>query len=122
MDDLSIPAVADEERARVLASLALGFAADPLMRWLFPTGGDYLEATTGEFYNAFGGGAIEHRTAYRTAAFEGAALWYPPGEGEYGTHDGVSYYFCVTTVYRNAGESFIGQAVITPAGRAIGVS
>jgi len=77
----AIQTVTDEERDRVLSSLALGFAADPLMRWLFQEATAYLKAATGEFYNAFGGGAIEHNTAYRTAGFEGAALWYPPGTG-----------------------------------------
>ena len=81
MDAPKVSVVTDPERDRVLSSLALGFADDPLMRWLFPRADTYLTAATGEFYNAFGGGAIDHGTAYRTANSEGAALWYPPGHG-----------------------------------------
>ncbi|WOJ96599.1 GNAT family N-acetyltransferase [Congregibacter brevis] len=73
--------VVEDERARVFASLASAFAADPLMRWFFPEAATFLEAATGDFYDAFGGGAIAAGTAYRTPGFEGTALWYPPGLG-----------------------------------------
>ncbi|WP_439106705.1 GNAT family N-acetyltransferase [Congregibacter sp.] len=77
----SVAEVSEEERGRVFASLASAFSADPLMRWFFPEAEEFFKAATGEFYDAFGGGAIQLGTAFRTAKFEGAALWYPPGEG-----------------------------------------
>ncbi|EAQ98400.1 GNAT family N-acetyltransferase [Congregibacter litoralis] len=83
-EDLSregVVTVAEAERSRVFASLASAFSADPLMRWFFPEAADFINAATGEFYDAFGGGAVGAATAYRTAGFEGAALWYPPGMG-----------------------------------------
>ncbi|WP_439100401.1 GNAT family N-acetyltransferase [Congregibacter sp.] len=76
-----VVSVAEEERSRVFASIASAFSGDPLMRWFFPEAADYINAATGEFYDAFGGGAIAAGTAYRSACFEGAALWYPPGIG-----------------------------------------
>ncbi|MFT7288321.1 MAG: ribosomal protein S18 acetylase RimI-like enzyme [Halieaceae bacterium] len=73
--------VRDDERARVFASLASAFSADPLMRWMYPEAADFLRAATGEFYEAFGGGAIGQETAFRCDGFEGAALWHAPGSG-----------------------------------------
>lgn len=76
-----ITQVSEGERSRVFASVASAFSADPLMRWFFPEAEDYFNAATGDFYDAFGGGAITAGTAYRTQGFEGVALWYPPGAG-----------------------------------------
>lgn len=77
----SVTEVAEDERSRVFASLASAFCADPLMRWFFPDAEGFLSAATGDFYDAFGGGAIGEGTAFRTENYEGAALWYPPGTG-----------------------------------------
>lgn len=76
-----IARVSEDERSRVFASVASAFAADPLMRWFFPEAEEFFNAATGDFYDAFGGGAITAGSAYRTEGFEGVALWYPPGEG-----------------------------------------
>ncbi|MFT4874686.1 GNAT family N-acetyltransferase [Congregibacter sp.] len=78
---LSVVNVAESERSRIFASLASAFCADPLMRWLFPDAENFLSAATGDFYDAFGGGAIGEGSAFRTEKFEAAALWYPPGTG-----------------------------------------
>lgn len=81
MVDNPVVTVNDEERSRVFAALACSFSADPLMRWMFPEASVYLNSAMGEFYDAFGGGAIDLGTAVRTPSYEGAALWYPPGSG-----------------------------------------
>ena len=65
------------ERSRVLATILLGFSADPLTRWFWPEANTYLRAATA--YDAFGGKAIDAGAAFVTAGFEGAALWLPPG-------------------------------------------
>ena len=65
------------DRSRVLATILMGFSADPLTRWFWPEANTYLQSASA--YDAFGGSAIDAGTAFVTAGFEGAALWLPPG-------------------------------------------
>ncbi len=67
---------ADAERC--LAVLTLAFACDPPCRWAWPDPQQYLEAFPC-FARAFGGGAIEHRSAHYYEGFSGVALWLSPG-------------------------------------------
>lgn len=66
------------DRKKAVATVALAFASDPMMRWSFPDPGRYL-AIACDFVDAFGGHAVEHGTADETADFAAAALWLPPG-------------------------------------------
>jgi ribosomal protein S18 acetylase RimI-like enzyme len=66
-----------EEKDRVVATLALAFANDPVTRWVFSDPHQYL-AVYPAFVTAFGGGAFDHGAAYRTDDFAGGALWLPP--------------------------------------------
>ena len=66
------------DEARCLAVLALAFSGDPPCRWAWPDAQEYLEAFP-RFARAFGGGAMEHGTAYYYEGFSGVALWLPPG-------------------------------------------
>lgn len=68
----------DTERNRALQTVVLGFAADPLIRWLLSNAADYLD-TAYAFFDAFGGGAVTAGSAYVSTNFEGTALWLPPG-------------------------------------------
>ncbi|WP_409190496.1 GNAT family N-acetyltransferase [Bradyrhizobium sp. RDM4] len=65
-------------RARIVWTIVLGFAADPLMRWSWPDPGQYVGNMT-QFIKACGGRAFEHGTAYVTRDSRAAALWLPPG-------------------------------------------
>jgi ribosomal protein S18 acetylase RimI-like enzyme len=65
------------ERDRVIATVVMGFSADPLTRWFWPEARDYLMSAP--LFDAFGGKAVESGTAFVSAGFEGAALWLPPG-------------------------------------------
>jgi GNAT superfamily N-acetyltransferase len=67
-----------DERARTIDTIVLGFAADPLCRWMWPEADQYLKAMA-RLVEAFGGKAFEAGTAYVTPGFEAAALWLPPG-------------------------------------------
>lgn len=67
---------ADAERC--VAVLTLAFASDPPCRWAWPDPQQYLEAFP-RFARAFGGGAIERRTAHYYADFAGVAFWLAPG-------------------------------------------
>lgn len=66
----------DEEAA--IATLALAFAGDPMMRWSWPDPRDYLENFSG-FAMAFGGAALSQGTAHRVDGYAGIALWLAPG-------------------------------------------
>ena len=66
------------DKARLLHTLVLGFSADPVARWASPDAATFLDRRH-EFFDAFGGAAFEHGTAF--VADDGAAVatWLPPG-------------------------------------------
>lgn len=63
---------------RVVAVIALAFAADPFVRWMYPHPHQYLTHWA-TFVLAFGGKGLEHGSANYVGGFAGAALWLPPG-------------------------------------------
>ncbi len=65
-------------QAGTISTIVLGFAADPMTRWVWPDPSEYLRIMP-QFVNAFGGRAFEHGTAYITEGARAAALWLPPG-------------------------------------------
>jgi ribosomal protein S18 acetylase RimI-like enzyme len=67
-----------EDKARLMQTIVLGFCADPMARWASPDPAVYLDRRD-EFFDAFGGAAFDHGTAF--VADEGAAVatWLPPG-------------------------------------------
>ncbi|MFW6094260.1 MAG: GNAT family N-acetyltransferase [Pseudomonadota bacterium] len=69
---------ADSERRAAIGTVVLGFATDPVMRWLWPQPEHYLAAMP-RFIEAFSGRAFDHGSAFVTDYCRGAALWLPPG-------------------------------------------
>jgi ribosomal protein S18 acetylase RimI-like enzyme len=65
-------------QASAISTIVLGFAADPMARWVWPDSSEYLRFMP-QFAKAFGGRAFEHGTAYVTEGARAAALWLPPG-------------------------------------------
>ena len=65
------------EADEVLSGLALGFAADPFMRWLYPEPLAFLNHFP-RVMNLFGGQSFEHGSAYRNEDCTAGALWLPP--------------------------------------------
>lgn len=67
-----------EDKARLLQTIVLGFSSDPMARWATPDAAVYLSRRD-EFFDAFGGAAFDHGTAF--VADDGAAVatWLPPG-------------------------------------------
>ncbi|WP_029587202.1 N-acetyltransferase [Bradyrhizobium sp. URHD0069] len=65
-------------QANIINTIVLGFAADPMARWVWPDSSEYLR-TMPQFVKAFGGQAFDHGTAYITEGTRAAALWLPPG-------------------------------------------
>lgn len=78
MSDFAIRSAAPEDKQRALTTVLLGFASDPVARWVWPDPETYL-ATMPRFIAAFGGRAFEHGTAHIAADARAAALWLPPG-------------------------------------------
>lgn len=66
------------DETRLLATLTSAFIDDPPVRWLYPEPDRYLRHFP-VFARAFGGGAFESGTSWRTEDFSACALWCPPG-------------------------------------------
>ena len=64
-------------QASTVSTIVLGFAADPMARWVWPDSSEYFR-TMPQFVRAFGGRAFEHGTAYITEGARAAALWLRP--------------------------------------------
>jgi ribosomal protein S18 acetylase RimI-like enzyme len=75
---MQVRTVAAADRKKAVATVALAFASDPMMRWSFPDPARYL-AIAHDFIDAFGGHAVEHGCADEIADFAAVALWLPPG-------------------------------------------
>jgi ribosomal protein S18 acetylase RimI-like enzyme len=61
-----------------VAAIVAAFLIDPTARFAWPSARAFLEAMP-LAVQEFAGACIEHRTAYISADFCGAALWLPPG-------------------------------------------
>ena len=72
---IAIPA---HDRHRAISTITLAFAADPVVRWLFPDTDRYL-AHWPTFAEAYGGGSITSGAGHTTEDFSAVALWLPPG-------------------------------------------
>ena len=66
------------DEPRVVDTIVLAFAADPVARWCWPDSHQYLTGMP-RFTVAFGGRAFGRDTDYFTEDYSGAALWLPPG-------------------------------------------
>lgn len=77
---MSVPEVSTASKAdnqKVIDTLIMGFAADPLVRWFFPSAELYLKAA-GSLFNAYGGIDVDSTLALVSENFEGVAVWHPP--------------------------------------------
>jgi GNAT superfamily N-acetyltransferase len=66
----------DEHRA--IDVVVLGFAGDPMTRWVWPEAHQYLAAMP-RFVRAFGGAAFTQGGAFCSDGYAGVALWLRPG-------------------------------------------
>jgi ribosomal protein S18 acetylase RimI-like enzyme len=69
---------APENRDCSSKTLTLAFATDPVMRWVYPDGFDYLVHFPA-LVEGYGGKAFDRESAQHLDGFTGAALWLPPG-------------------------------------------
>jgi ribosomal protein S18 acetylase RimI-like enzyme len=90
---MTSPAITAATRAQqdpVIGVITLAFTADPVARWLYADPGQYLVHAPA-FMAAFGGGALDHGSAFCVEGYLGAALWLPPGE--HADHDALEDLF-----------------------------
>jgi len=80
MPTLDVTKASLSERERCIQTQVLAFAADPLLRWMFPDPDRYLRFFP-QVARHYGGRAFEHDAAYRTHDFAAGAMWLPPGIG-----------------------------------------
>ena len=66
-----------EDIDRVLSTVMLAFAADPMHRWGFPNGDDFVRKQP-NIVRVVIEKAFTHDSAYVTSDFTGMALWLPP--------------------------------------------
>ena len=67
-----------EDRQRLMHTVTLAFATDPLTRFASPNAQIYLD-TLSEFMTLFGGRAFDHGSAWTANDGQAIALWLPPG-------------------------------------------
>lgn len=75
---VKIVSVGKADEAKAIATVALAFGSDPMMRWTFPDPALFFDVAE-DVIRAFGGRAFEHGTADTTENFGTVALWLPPG-------------------------------------------
>lgn len=78
MEPVSVKSAAEDRREAIVRTITLGFATDPVARWVWPDPAVYLEVYP-QFADAFGGKGFAHGSVYETACLRAAALWLPPG-------------------------------------------
>ena len=66
-----------DDQVRVVDTIVLAFAADPVARWCWPESHQYLTSMP-SFTLAFGGNGFAQNSVHVTADYAGACLWLPP--------------------------------------------
>lgn len=72
-----IHSASEDRRAAILSTITLGFATDPVARWVWPDPATYFEIQP-QFVDAFGGNGFAHGSVYETDCRRAAAMWLPP--------------------------------------------
>ena len=77
MEPAKVETAKSSSSAQIVQTITLGFAADPIARWVWPEAKVYLDSMP-RFATAFGGRGFEHGTVYQVADGKAAAMWLPP--------------------------------------------
>jgi ribosomal protein S18 acetylase RimI-like enzyme len=75
---MTVRAMTPQDERRAIDTVVLGFAADPMTRWVWPEAHQYLAAMP-KLARAFGGAAFTQSTAFCWEEYTGIALWLRPG-------------------------------------------
>jgi GNAT superfamily N-acetyltransferase len=74
----TVTSVTRTDAARAIDTIVLAFAADPVLRWIWPAADRYL-ANVADFARAFCNPAFDTGSAFATPDCAGVALWLRPG-------------------------------------------
>ncbi|AWW75845.1 GNAT family N-acetyltransferase [Erythrobacter sp. KY5] len=77
MQPVTVVRAGEDRREAVVRTITLGFATDPVARWVWPDPATYLEIQP-QFVDAFGGNGFAHDSVYETQCGRAAAMWLPP--------------------------------------------
>ncbi|MGH9171753.1 MAG: GNAT family N-acetyltransferase [Acidimicrobiales bacterium] len=78
MESGPVDVIREADRQRAVSTLALAFAADPLVRWFWPDPHKYVMCWP-RFVDTYAGRAFDHGSAHWLAG-QAIALWLPPGD------------------------------------------
>lgn len=78
MDMPEITLAKQQDRVKLIQTAVLAFVTDPMARWISDRAAPFLEAT-GNFFDAFGGRAFEHGTAWTANDGQAVAMRLSPG-------------------------------------------
>ena len=78
MTQQSVHSASQDRREAIARTITLGFASDPVTRWVWPDPATYFEIEP-QFADAFGGAGYAHGTVFETECKRAAAMWLPPG-------------------------------------------
>ena len=77
MSQPEIKQASSKDIPNIVDTVALAFAADPLVRWIYPDPNQYLSHIH-KMTILFAGKAFDHGTVHYVEGYRGAALWLPP--------------------------------------------
>jgi len=77
MSQPEIKQASSKDIPNIIDTVALAFAADPLVRWIYPDPNQYLSHIH-KMTILFAGKAFDHGTVHYVEGYRGAALWLPP--------------------------------------------
>jgi hypothetical protein len=77
LESASVEVILSADRRRGVATLTLAFAADPIMRWVWPDPYQYATYWP-RIAEAYGGRAFDCGTAHVLENYAAVALWLPP--------------------------------------------
>ncbi len=77
MSQPEIKQASSKDIPNIVDTVALAFAADPLVRWIYPDPNQYLSHIH-KMTILFAGKAFDHGTVHYVEGYRGTALWLPP--------------------------------------------
>ena len=77
MSQPEIKQASSKDIPNIIDTVALAFAADPFVRWIYPDPNQYLSHIH-KMAILFAGKAFDHGTVHYVEGYRGTALWLPP--------------------------------------------